>query len=518
MTDQMPHTPESSEQQQHITQALRVGETPQEFAPPDGEAALVITHMPVPETDEDRLAAELQPLVGLELISKEEASRRFGKKFTGEVEALLVMRGATPDFESHTGYKGVRRGEVINSDTLTKRFGGDYSFNVGITETGQVMVENLTPDENLSVMRTEAPLPASEIDEETQPRIVRSDFEDMHTVAETAVDLRESEEAAPETAEHNELMQEVIEPLGETAIEQVEEETGLQIEPPEADAEAQEIDSGEEEPDEDESLKTHESELTPEALEQLRGAVGQYERAVLGVVNETRENASGALQRLEEAAHDVDAALGSLRHINQTVADLNSTISRIESGDYDTYLWRGWLQNIVNDLHAAYPALGRIEATASGDLRQWSVAVKDVFEGSTGTLRWQEGGAQATLEGYMSGYGPEAIPRDIRIRSTEPVVSLYRNAAHQTDELIPAINRISGDSQEMMRTYRVLTHRLEEFVQSSYAQRVETEELRYVARQLLQFVDELPPGPARSVGEYVGQVRSALNLAEEAFV
>lgn len=63
-------SPESLEQQQRITQALRVGETPQEFAPPEGEAALVITHMPVPETEEDRMTAESQPLAGLELISK----------------------------------------------------------------------------------------------------------------------------------------------------------------------------------------------------------------------------------------------------------------------------------------------------------------------------------------------------------------------------------------------------------------------------------------------------------------
>lgn len=135
------------------------------------------------------------------------------------------MRGATPDFGSHTGYKGVRRGEVINSDVLMERFGGDYSFNVGITETGQVMVENLTPDETLSVMRAEAPVASSEIDEEARPRVVKSDFEDMHKVAETAVDFATPETATPEQ-EHEPPSEEVIEESGEAAM------IGAEIEEP----------------------------------------------------------------------------------------------------------------------------------------------------------------------------------------------------------------------------------------------------------------------------------------------
>lgn len=132
-----------------------ITDVPAEFALPKGKDRLVIGAKP--QTTEE------QPDGGIEVISLAEYPRdrdgivNYKGVFidggpAGPVEALLIDPLVPINENEGTGYKALRKGEVVSADKLAKRFKKEAGFSIGLDKDGKVMIENGNPDRPIDVL------------------------------------------------------------------------------------------------------------------------------------------------------------------------------------------------------------------------------------------------------------------------------------------------------------------------------------------------------------------------------
>lgn len=193
----------------HQIEKSMVTDTPLEAALPlDGER-LVVGAIENSESKQGATGLEVVSLAGYPRNERGEIEYR-GILLSGKLEAIIVDPAVTPDFATGTGFKGLRKNEVVPDETLTKRFGKEAGFNLGLDQEGKVMIENKNPQTPLNVLSIKP------IETPVEDQAVES----VPKLLDLTSKVAEASPQAPEVANTSEeLRVEAAEDLGEIAIE-----------------------------------------------------------------------------------------------------------------------------------------------------------------------------------------------------------------------------------------------------------------------------------------------------------
>ena len=433
----------------HQIEKSVVLDVPVEVALPKAEERLVIGATPKGETE--------QPQGGLEIVSLADYPRDIegridyhGIKISGgdPIEALLIDPLVPINAENATGYKAIRKGEVISADKLARRFGKETGFGIAMDENGKLVIENTRPGTPVDVLSIKPIENNQDIDTQAAES------------ARKLMGVEETDEEAPESLEAiAELHVEAAEDIGETAAAQV-------------------VDF-EEEP-EAEKEKSHEPTLEQILFE----GKAQYDRQLDGIIRTTSEEVTHGISRMEAAAQEFDGSVRSFNHLEDDATSLRKIVAGIENSVYNDDGVRTLLTRLDESLQGTYNrARGAIEGGVNDTLRPLT-AVKKALQDAEAAITVQDQGLNEFVQSEMQKHQDDAetvkAPESTGGEFTAKIASTSDILAEI--EAIPSANK--SEIEEKLRTlYGIIGH-LNVMKDESRVRGFDANEIRMVAAQV----------------------------------
>lgn len=521
------------------SESLKVGAIPETFEVPQKEERFLIGAEKGENEGEDPkggfevvsladCARDEKGIITYEYSTQDEQgnARTESVKLNGNTVALLVKNGEAPDFATGKGFKGLREGELVTDEVISKRFGETTSpFSVGITE-GKIIVENTRPEAGLNVMTTkettveaatEAPAPVielevsaeraevanelggealdsigvnepnDEIDVETKPRSTIAEMMSgeaepaPEAVAEVAAEASEQAVVTPEQP----AVEAVVETSEQATVEEATSEVHTAEEAvaeatPEAPAVESELGTATEE------LEVFEAKMgeTKTVLEQLIG--GQYD---------SFKDINKALDGAFEDKTGQQADLPSLLRMN--VAKLSTYIREIDAGQGDV----NTLREVANILGSVRQATGHFQGGNSP-----LVIGQQLVEASTAKAHSLGEGMEDATHSLSQSIGriTEAVNSDTAA-SAEPgqydvamsqsrhdIMSLVSDIEDNDGPIVGArrvASTIGNDLYTAQAQYYTMSGLVDNVLGQIGSRGVDTNDLHDISRMIAQFED-----------------------------
>jgi hypothetical protein len=395
----------------HQIEKSTVTDTPVEVLLPVGDERLVIGATQYTESEQGHTGLEVVSLAGYPRNERGEIDYN-GTLLNSKLEAILVDPTVAPDFEAGSGFKGLRKNEVISSETLTKRFGKEAGFNLGLDESGSVMIENVDPQKSLDILSIKP------IETAVEDQAVESARKLLALESET----NEVSTDAPEIEETSEeLHEEAAEDMGEKATEQV-------IDEPER--------------------------LEP-SLDQILGEVKAHYKQKTGMLmDDATQDAYRLLGGIEDAVQQVDGSIRELSYLSVEASNLTRLIANIEMSNYNNDMVRGTLSKMLNGLHSMYARVNQASQYGVVEISQPALQLDTTFEQAKSNIGANDASFISVIEEQKQRFQDQE-PTVVPEVTTSDFLAKVQNAQKTMGGLVSAPTSIQGElnaTAEQLRT------------------------------------------------------------------
>jgi|GEM_PF-6149370 len=353
-----------------------------------------------------------------------------GQKLSSKLDAMIRHGGVAPDYANGTGFKGLRKGEVVDTGKLTARFGQEASFSVALDEEGTVMVENADPDTALEIAQ-----------------------------------IVESEKTIDETP----MPEEATEEIDETETEPTNEEVPVEAEPAVEAAEKEEVNELFNETD---SLN-----------DRLKMAKDEFDRQVASEIDTTESDFRRGERMVGSALDESERTVGSaMMNIGEQTNELTMIAGRLDGGMIDARQARLALDEVVSQLHRSKRQFDQAsESLEVGQQRlvRMDTSIQDTVE----TIHTKEGQFGAFVE-ETAAQSNDREGVSMPDKDTTDAIKQLNDLTASQGDLVAAISRIKLGTGDFANRVSGHIRQIDSIIGNSQYGEMDPAELRRLSSEL----------------------------------
>ena len=408
-------------------------------------------------------------------------------KPTGEDQTVLIRRSQQ---EGET----VRRIETMRLSSYVDENGRRWAYQVEKDENGNEKVIAAKPiaeagltDEAQAALAEELALDRPGLTAEQWDRGVSPEVQ-------TSI----------EVSEHEPIPEEVIEEIGEEAVEAA----GIEEPLPEVEESVLE-EAAVEAPQTEEVAEDGES--SDAALE---GVKREYDRQVELVVETMQDEARASLSAIENQAHEIDARVQSLAYMEQSADSLQKLLSNIDNGNYTIEMARTSLRNIAEqELYPFMGASAALSADAYLEITRGLGRLNETVEDASYQLRVKQAAYRQVREQMLEGQEDSASIEADRTSEISGALSALQQECSELSQQMPALQE---KGQGVHLALRKQAARIDMVIQESYSGRIDEDEIRATIVELRELAEQRSElTVASKLEEFIGRTRQVLQQSAQ---